>query len=171
MRSFYEAFMLEIKFIFRLATTTFCTGHNYVLRELWQVVSQWTLFNYDFHVKGKSKFLEENYQRIPVNVANTMKRTHTIGKCRECRTIPALIHQIHQSYHHHKNVSLSFFLKVLNSENLNFQKLFGDETLDTVNEAVNDDDESDSGSSSGDEEGFERDEIELVLFNSNIKLF
>ena len=108
MRSFYEAFMLEMKFIFRLATTTFCTGHNNVLRELWQVVSQWTLFNYDFHVRGKSKFLEENYQRIPVNVANTMKRTHTIGKCRECRTIPALIHQIHQSYHHHKNVSLQY---------------------------------------------------------------
>ena len=57
-------------------------------------------------------------------------------------------------------------MKVLNSGDLNFQKLFGDETLDTVNEAVNDDDESDSGSSSGDEEGFERDEIELVLFNS-----
>ena len=53
---------------------------------------------------------------------------------------------------------------------MNFQKLFGDETLDTVNEAVNDDDESDSGSSSGDEEGFERDEIELVLFNSNTKI-
>ena len=59
-----------------------------------------------------------------------------------------------------------YLLKVLNSGDLNFQKLFGDETLDTVNEAVNDDDESDSGSSSGDEEGFERDEIELVLFNS-----
>ena len=114
MRSFYEAFMLEIKFIFRLAfvdtpaTTAFSTGHNNVLRELWQAASQWTLFNYDFHVKGKSKFLEENYQRIPVNVVNTMKRTHTIGKCRECRTIPALIHQIHQSYHHHKNVSLQY---------------------------------------------------------------
>ena len=107
-------------------------------------------------MKGKSKFLEGNYDRIPVNVKNTMSRTHTIGKCRECRTIPALIHQIHQSYHHHKNVSL----KDCFAGDLSFQKLFGEETLDTINETMNDDEESDSGSSSGDEEGFEKDEIE-----------
>ena len=129
---------------------------NVVLRELWQVVTNRTLFNYDFKVKGKSKFLEGNYERIPVVARDPITRTHTIGKCRECRTIPSLIHQIHQSYNHHKNVSQKYCL----AGDLTFQKLFGEEPLDTVNETVNDDDESDSGSSSEEEEGFEKDEIE-----------
>ena len=65
-------------------------------------------------------------------------------------------------------VSNIVFSVVFSSRDWSFQKLFGEETLNTINETVNDDDESDSGSSSGDEEGFEKDEIEWVLFNGNI---
>ena len=73
-------------------------------RELWQVVWRWNFFNYNFHVKGKLKFLKGNYKRIPIRVkenakANKLEKTHRSG------AIPALIQQIHQSYHAQKNVS------------------------------------------------------------------
>ena len=105
MRTFYDAFKLEMQFILRSVNSKLVDLFlSTDLRELWQVVWKWNFFNYNFHVKGKLKFLKGNYKRIPIRVkenakANKLEKLHRSG------AIPALIQQIHQSYHDQKNVS------------------------------------------------------------------
>ena len=110
MRTFYDAFKLEMQFILRSVNskpdgpsqTIFHFKTDF--RELWQVLCKWNFFNYNFRVKGKLKFLKGNYKRIPIRVKQNEK-AYTLEKPRRSGAIPALIHQIHQSYHHQKNVS------------------------------------------------------------------